>query len=238
MQNVITVILSLLMKAAEVILAILKGLFSLIKEYAPVAWEKWKLFLRKQHAPIILFVILLVMSLLFAPIGANGLATVLYVLLLLSMGVSIFFNYSIYTVKMQRICIVLCVVAGIILVMNDYAPSNDGYDSPSSGSSYSPSSGSTYSPSFGGGLTGKKCNICNDSRDCHVCYGKGDFYCDSIYCDNGRCDSCNGSGIYLGNGLATDCLTCHYDGRCDICDGTGRYDCTICRGSGRCTNCD
>ena len=83
----------------------------------------------------------------------------------------------------------------------------------------------------------KTCGICNNTKKCHVCSGKGSFYCDSLYCSKGLCTSCKGTGLYDHGSYVSKCLVCRGDGRCDICGGTTRRDCTICHGDGKCSNC-
>ena len=85
--------------------------------------------------------------------------------------------------------------------------------------------------------SGKTCYSCNGTKKCHVCGGKGSFYCDGLYCLRGKCTGCNGTGLYDHGSYVSKCLTCSGDGICNICNGTRRYDCSICHGSGKCTNC-
>lgn len=83
----------------------------------------------------------------------------------------------------------------------------------------------------------KDCGICNGNKKCHVCKGKGSFYCEGTYCLRGQCTSCKGTGLYDHGSYVSKCLVCKGDGECNICNGTNLRDCTICHGSGKCNNC-
>ena len=82
----------------------------------------------------------------------------------------------------------------------------------------------------------RDCGICNGSTKCHVCSGKGKFYCESLYCNSGKCNSCKG-GLYKSGSRLSKCLVCGGDGKCDICNGTSYRPCKTCSGSGKCKDC-
>ena len=123
------------------------------------------------------------------------------------------------------------------------AGSTSAAESTSQGTRGSTNYNRRYTGSYYGGYIGgssatssssdssKFCNFCSGTGNCHLCYGQGTQRCG---CMDGKCRSCNGSGIYF----SRTCLVCSGDGYCNTCNGMGRTRCTWCGATGKCSHCN
>lgn len=188
--------------------------------------------------PVLSIVLLGIADSLLRSSGADFLHFLLCLILTVVAVVSTLVNIASYSKVMKAVSLTLSLI-GVMFMFTEFKVSAS---EPHSANSYQPVSTSTVSFTgsswnSSGSLFDDRCNFCNDSKKCHVCNGKGDFYCHGTYCISGECTSCDGSGLYDHGTYLSRCLTCSGDGECDICDGTNRYDCTLCRGKGKCTHC-
>ncbi|MBA7492920.1 hypothetical protein ES702_03473 [subsurface metagenome] len=69
--------------------------------------------------------------------------------------------------------------------------------------------------------------VSRDQKTCPYCGGTGREDC--IYCVNGKCDTCHGTGRYMGE----RCPICNGTGKCPDCQGRGWNPCTFCNGTGK-----
>ena len=58
-----------------------------------------------------------------------------------------------------------------------------------------------------------------------------------IFCRNGKCNGCNGKGMYWGSKCdlckgTKICFVCEGTGKCTYCNGTGKMKCKECNGTG------
>lgn len=175
--------------------------------------------------------------------GADLLHFTVCLILTVAAVISTLMNISFYSKTMKIITLSLCFVS-VIFMCSEFKKSDNqqtapvGYTSGSYTYQYQePISFGSTRGNFKPGIFDDTCSACSGNKKCHVCNGKGDFYCNGMYCLRGQCTSCKGTGLYDHGSYVSKCLTCKGDGICNICDGTNRYDCSICRGSGKCTHC-
>ena len=188
------------------------------------------------------------MGVLDSALRSTGLTTLHFLVCLILTAatvISTLMNLAYYGKTMKIISLALCLVSALFMFSEfDGADARETVNTNSINTGYS-----TYNPggyqtiSFGGSekksasLFDDDCYVCNDSKKCHVCKGKGNFYCSGSYCLRGQCTSCKGTGLYDHGSYVSKCLTCKGDGICNICNGTNLRDCSTCHGSGRCTHC-
>ncbi len=197
--------------------------------------------LQWKYTPIGAVVVAGILDEMLFAVGLMSLSPVVCLVMLMIAGLSVLINFSGYGKILKRVTILCCLLLAVFTVSGfstgkNAAPAGEPAVYTPGGSSAYGYTGRDYGATVSFG-SGKSCGICNDTKKCHVCNGRGDHPCSGMYCVSGKCQSCRGTGIYSGNGRMSKCIVCNGDGICDICDGTRRMDCSICHGNGKCTHC-
>ena len=205
--------------------------------------NKLKDILEFPFTPIASIVVMGIADSVLRTTGADTIHFMICLILTAAAVISTLMNIAFYGKAMKIVTLSLCLVA-VLFMFSEFRKPDIQQTAPAgySSSSYTYQNHEPVSFGSGGestkrGIFDNTCTACNGSKKCHVCNGKGDFYCNGMYCLRGQCTSCKGTGLYDHGSYVSKCLTCRGDGICDICDGSNRYDCSICHGSGKCTHC-
>jgi len=167
-------------------------------------FELWW-FLISPIAPVILFVLMLIVSSILHNLGAYTLDAVCNVVFTAGMVLSFLLNFNEYGTTSRWILIVLCLFCVFSAVTDVQRLDNE--PSPT---------GQVHS---GISFTG--------SHRCTGCGGDGYIACNAANCSGGYCTACNG-GIYTNGSSRSVCRVCGGDSLCNRCSGTNMVRCNVC----------
>lgn len=177
-------------------------------------FDKLKNILEHPITPVASVILLGIADSILRTTEANTLHLLVCLILTVAAVISTLINIAYYGKAMKIISLVMCLFSVCFMFSEFKKPENLQTDS---AGYFSDSRTYQYSEpiSFGNSNKNSKrnifedsCTACNGSKKCHVCNGKGNFYCNGMYCLRGKCTSCKGTGLYDHGSYVSSCLTC------------------------------